>query len=103
MPRRRLTCQGRNRAILIVLEARGGATRPNRLVCTGEAPVKGRSGLCAICMALGACATRDPPHPPRDWAAHPAVLRARTGFAARPIYAVSDVHGGYDRFRALLV
>ena len=36
---------------------------------------------------------------PRDWTAHPAVLV----MAASPVvYAVSDVHGGYDRLAALL-
>src|SRR2546425_11845982 len=36
---------------------------------------------------------------PRDWAAHPAVV---TLDVDAPVYAVSDVHGGYDRLVALL-
>lgn len=37
--------------------------------------------------------------PPRDWAAHPAIVVADT---AAEVYAVSDPHGGYDRLVALL-
>lgn len=37
--------------------------------------------------------------PPRDWAAHPAVVELD---APATIYALSDVHGGYDRMVALL-
>ncbi len=37
---------------------------------------------------------------PRDWTAHPAVLEIDP--APTAIYAVSDVHGGYDRVVALL-
>jgi hypothetical protein len=46
---------------------------------------------------LGGCQA-DPP-PPRDWTAHPAVLELDP---AGPVYAVSDVHSGYDRLVALL-
>ena len=38
--------------------------------------------------------------PPRDWDAHPAVVQM-DGVAT--VYAMSDVHGGYDRMVALLV
>ncbi len=38
--------------------------------------------------------------PPRDWAAHPAVVEMEP---TTTIYAMSDVHGGYDRMVALLV
>ena len=37
--------------------------------------------------------------PPRDWAAHPAVVDTT---ATADVYAVSDPHGGYDRLAALL-
>ena len=44
--------------------------------------------------------------PPRDWAAHPAVVDvpAPSPAPAAPadLYAVSDAHGGYDRLAALL-
>ena len=36
---------------------------------------------------------------PRDWAAHPAILEIETNAT---LYAMSDVHGGYDRMAALL-
>lgn len=35
----------------------------------------------------------------RDWSAHPAIVDAT---APSTIYAISDVHGGYERFAALL-
>ncbi len=38
--------------------------------------------------------------PPRDWSAHPAVVEMD---APATIYAMSDVHGGYDRMVDLLV
>lgn len=38
---------------------------------------------------------------PRDWAAHPAIENLPAPSDA-PLYAVSDVHGGYDRLVALL-
>lgn len=38
--------------------------------------------------------------PPRDWTASPAIVTIARG---PEIYAVSDVHGGYDRVVALLV
>jgi Calcineurin-like phosphoesterase len=38
--------------------------------------------------------------PPRDWSAHPAVVEMN---GPATIYAMSDVHGGYDRMVALLV
>ena len=37
--------------------------------------------------------------PPRDWAAHPALVEMDP---PATIYAISDVHGGYDRMVALL-
>jgi hypothetical protein len=39
--------------------------------------------------------------PPRDWAANPAVVQLDAPPSA--LYAVSDVHGGYDRLIVLLV
>ena len=36
---------------------------------------------------------------PRDWSAHPAIVEIDSG---PTIYAMSDVHGGYDRMVALL-
>lgn len=38
--------------------------------------------------------------PPRDWTAHPAIVQVT---APPSLYALSDVHGGYDRLVALLV
>jgi hypothetical protein len=38
---------------------------------------------------------------PRDWSAHPAVVEFDRPLDA-PVFAVSDVHGGYDRLVALL-
>ncbi|MDB4980390.1 MAG: putative serine/threonine phosphatase, partial [Myxococcales bacterium] len=38
---------------------------------------------------------------PRDWSAHPAVLDLSS--VPGDLYAISDVHGGYDRMVALLV
>ena len=40
--------------------------------------------------------------PARDWSAHPAVVQIDAPPAATAIYALSDVHGGYDRMVALL-
>lgn len=37
--------------------------------------------------------------PPRDWASHPAIVEVD---ASPTIYALSDVHGGYDRMVTLL-
>lgn len=37
---------------------------------------------------------------PRDWSAHPAIVSIE---APGDVYAVSDIHGGYERFVALLV
>jgi hypothetical protein len=56
-------------------------------------------------LALAACSshTRVPYtvlSGPRDWATHPAVVEIDP--APDTIYAVSDVHGGYDRLVALL-
>ena len=55
----------------------------------------------AAWLALAAC--HDPlvytvETGPRDWTAHPAVV----SLPAATVYAASDVHGGYDRFVALL-
>lgn len=57
-----------------------------------------------LAVALAACG--DPPrYPvlsgPRDWTAHPAIVELDRPEDA-PVYAVSDVHGGYDRLTALL-
>ena len=38
---------------------------------------------------------------PRDWSAYPAIIGLDRP-ADAPVYAVSDVHGGYDRLVALL-
>jgi hypothetical protein len=58
-------------------------------------------GLCALTF-LG-CAHERVPYaivsPPRDWNAHPAIVQIDT---ASTIYALSDVHGGYDRVITLL-
>jgi hypothetical protein len=60
--------------------------------------------LALLLATLGACG--DPPrYPvlsgPRDWSAHPAIVELDPPEDA-PVYAVSDVHGGYDRLTALL-
>lgn len=60
-----------------------------------------RGILPAACLALAAC--HDPlvytvETGPRDWTAHPALV----SLPASTVYAASDVHGGYDRFVALL-
>jgi hypothetical protein len=57
-----------------------------------------------LIAGLGACG--DPPrYPivsgPRDWDAHPAIVALDLPTDA-PVFAVSDVHGGYDRLVALL-
>lgn len=57
-----------------------------------------------LVVALAACG--DPPrYPvlsgPRDWTSHPAIVELDRPRDA-PVYAVSDVHGGYDRLVALL-
>jgi hypothetical protein len=61
--------------------------------------------LVAALAASPACgshgkASYDVVAPPRDWAAAPAVVEIDAAPSA--LYAVSDVHGGYDRFVALL-
>lgn len=61
-------------------------------------------GACLL-VAVGACSpclSADPyevTSAPRDWTAHPAIVDLPT---PSTIYAVSDVHGGYDRLVALL-
>jgi hypothetical protein len=37
----------------------------------------------------------------RDWGAHPAIVELELP-ADAPVFAVSDVHGGYERLAALL-
>lgn len=65
-----------------------------------------RSGLVAAFTALLASCDVQPSgyavaSGPRDWTAHPAIANVEAP-ADAPIYAVSDVHGGYDRLVALL-
>ncbi len=63
-----------------------------------------RAHVALALVALGACGepSRYPVvSGPRDWGAHPAVVALDAPEGA-PIYAVSDVHGGYDRLVALL-
>ncbi len=63
-----------------------------------RAPLVGILGLLAI-----ACAHQRTAYtivaPPRDWSAHPAIVEVA---APDTIYALSDVHGGYDRLVTLL-
>jgi hypothetical protein len=56
-------------------------------------------------MAIGACGghsrqTYAVVAGPRDWSAHPAILQLES--VPGDLYAISDVHGGYDRMVALL-
>lgn len=52
-------------------------------------------------LALAACSQKDPApvEAPRDWEAHPAVVETD---GAELLYALSDIHGGYERAVALL-
>ncbi|HEY6036896.1 MAG TPA: metallophosphoesterase [Kofleriaceae bacterium] len=66
--------------------------------------VTSRTALLLASGALAACSGSAGPQPyevsaPRDWTAHPAILDLP---AASTLYAISDVHGGYDRLAALL-
>lgn len=51
----------------------------------------------ALLGLLGACSKAPGA---RDWEAHPAVIEQELG---GPLYAVSDIHGGYERLVALLL
>lgn len=55
--------------------------------------------ILALLGLLAAC-SRTPAA--RDWSAHPAVVEIEADLST-PIYAVSDIHGAYDRLVALLV
>jgi hypothetical protein len=57
-------------------------------------------GLLPALLALTACGRSAQAPAPRDFAAHPAVADVP---APDVLYAVSDVHGGYDRLMKLLV
>ena len=64
-----------------------------------------RSHPFAVAMLLlGCCSHQRVPYTvvsaPRDWAMHPAVVEMDS---VPVVYALSDVHGGYDRMVALLV
>jgi len=60
--------------------------------------------IALVVLALVRCGAPDR-YPvvsgPRDWAAHPAIV-SREAPVDAPIYAVSDVHGGFARLVALL-
>lgn len=59
-----------------------------------------RTVLLAAMVGCNGGPGPDPtPPPPRDWQAHPAIV---TRAAPPTLYALSDVHGGYDRMVALL-
>jgi hypothetical protein len=63
-----------------------------------------RARAALLIAALGACGgpSRYPVvSGPRDWSAHPAIAELELP-ADAPVFAVSDVHGGYDRLVALL-
>ena len=64
-----------------------------------RAPLPG--ALALLVVTLG-CAEAEPPpaESPRDWSAHPAIVETD---APAVLYALSDIHGGYDRAVALLV
>jgi hypothetical protein len=66
--------------------------------------VRGRRLLLACGMALVACTHTRVPYavvsPARDWTQHPAIVEVDS---APTLFALSDVHGGYDRLTALLV
>jgi hypothetical protein len=64
-----------------------------------------RSILALLVVAVIGCKSHERVRyavvsPPRDWAAHPAVAEME---APATLYALSDVHGGYDRMLDLLV
>jgi hypothetical protein len=54
---------------------------------------------CAGVACGGNITTYDVVSAPRDWAAHPAIAEVDT---ASVLYAISDVHGGYERLATLL-
>ena len=67
-----------------------------------SSPVRSTLAILAFAIACSSKHTRTTyvvVSPPRDWAAHPAIVQID---APGPIYALSDVHGGYDRMIALL-
>lgn len=63
-----------------------------------------RRSFAISLLVLAACSSHEREtyivvSPPRDWSAHPAVVEVNS---PTTIYAMSDVHGGYDRMVALL-
>lgn len=57
---------------------------------------------CSLCEACSPCMSTEPYEvvsPPRDWTAHPAIVDLA---APSMLYAISDVHGGYDGLATLL-
>jgi hypothetical protein len=56
--------------------------------------------LALSMLALVACNSGSPAGPPRDWSAHPAI--AVTSTTPATLFAVSDVHCGFDQLTALL-
>jgi hypothetical protein len=50
--------------------------------------------LCGLCVACSQPVTT------RDWNVSPAIVEQEM---VSPLYAVSDIHGGYDRLVALLL
>src|SRR5437016_4241733 len=67
-------------------------------------PLRTRGRIIEGCFALAACAGCSPPEPssiasgPRDWVTHPAIAEVTPGSR---VFAISDVHGAYDRMIAL--
>ena len=65
-----------------------------------------RGAACLLVALFASCGSSHSRSPyrvlsgPRDWAAHPAVVEIDP--TPSVIYALSDVHGGYDRLAALL-
>jgi hypothetical protein len=55
--------------------------------------------LAIVLAACGRAAVQAPDRAPRDWKVHPAIVERA---APSVLYALSDVHGGYQRMMALL-
>jgi hypothetical protein len=76
--------------------------RPAELTSSARTFFGIAAALCPLFAACSPCLSAEP-YPvasgPRDWSAQPAIVDLP---APSTIYALSDVHGGYDRLAALL-
>jgi hypothetical protein len=62
-----------------------------------------RTTIVALAVVASACSSKENysvASGPRDWSAHPAVIELDQ---PNELFAMSDVHGGYDRMAALLL